>query len=148
MGKRNANHPGFFKVKGAAIEDRDIAGMAKQALDRSAARRKQKGLVRKKAVAPKRARKVSGLATEPFTEPPEAMARQHDRDFARMNERRPAVRRKATPVHDEDYPSYLGATARGVIRRMVRLALTPFAVARAVAHEIRLHVPHHHHQRS
>jgi hypothetical protein len=139
MGKRGANHPGFFKVQGGAVEDRDKAARSKQALDREAASLKRRAGARKPAPAARRVRKPT-VAKAPPTEPPEVLAREHDRAFARMNERRPApkrVKRAAVQVRREDYPSYLGATARGVIRRAMRVALTPFALARAVVDRFR-----------
>ena len=135
MSKRGPNQTGFYKLKGGAVEDRDATKLSKQALVREAARLKQRGATRKvaakRAVAPK-APKVELPPT------PEVLARAHDREYARMNERRPVRKRvKAAPVRAEDYPSsYLGTAAR-VVRRVARVALAPLALARAVVDRFR-----------
>lgn len=136
MAKRNANvpGPGYYKIQGSHVEDRDVTKMSKRALDREAARRKQKGVAR--PAATKRARVKPARKVE-IPPTPEVLAREHDRDFARMNERRSRKRVKAAPVRAQDYPSYLGATARGVIRRVARVALAPLALARAVVDRVR-----------
>jgi hypothetical protein len=59
----------------------------------------------------------------------------HDREFSRMNERR-------TPEHVHaaargDQPPYLGERARGLIRRVARLAMAPLSIARAVVDRLR-----------
>ena len=136
MAKRNANvpGPGFYKIQGSHVEDRDAAKVSKRALDREAARRKQKGVA--KQAAPKRVRAKAAARVE-IPPTPEVLAREHDRQFARLNERRRPKKVKPAPVRAQDYPSYLGATARGVIRRAARLALTPLALARAVVDRVR-----------
>lgn len=53
----------------------------------------------------------------------EAARRKHDREYARMNERRPGKRVKAG--------------ARGVLRRVARYALAPLSLARAVVDRFR-----------
>jgi hypothetical protein len=148
MAKRRTNHPGpdFYKVQGGHVEDRDVTTLSKQALVREAARRKRAG-ARPVGPAPKRKRAARPAAKEPIVVP-ESLSRANDREigreigreFARMNERGPRKQvKRAAPVRDSDYPTYLGATARGVIRRVARLALAPFVLARAVVERIRHH---------
>lgn len=148
MGKRRSNHPGpdFFKVQGGHVEDRDTTALSKQALVREAARLKRRGERRPLPPAPRRKRAAKVAKAEPIVVP-EALTRANDREigreigreFARMNERRPAPKRvrPATPLRDQDYPTYLGAAARGVMRRVARLALAPFVLARAVVEHFR-----------
>jgi hypothetical protein len=147
MAKRRTNHPGpdFYKVQGSHVEERDVTALSKQALVREAAHRKQ-AAGRRAMPAPKRKRAGKAAAKEPFVVP-EAFKRANDREigreigreFARMNERRSKRVKRAAPVRDEDQPTYLGATARGVMRRVARLALAPFVLARAVVERIRHH---------
>ena len=135
MSKRGPNQTGFYKLKGGAVEDRDATKLSKQALVREAARLKRGG---ERKVAAKRAvaAKVPKVELPPT---PEVLARAHDREYARMNERRPARKRvKAAPVREQDYPSYLGSAAR-VVRRVARVALMPLALARAVVDRFRHH---------
>jgi hypothetical protein len=142
MGKRRTNHPGpdFYKVQGGHVEDRDVTALSKQALVREAARLRRRPVT----PAPRRKRAAKVVKPEPIVVP-EALTRANDREigreFARMNERRPVSRRVArpAPLRAEDYPSYLGGAARGVMRRAVQLALTPFVVARALVEHFRHH---------
>ncbi|HXU67896.1 MAG TPA: hypothetical protein VN947_01140 [Polyangia bacterium] len=137
MAKRNPNvpGPGFYKIQGSHVENRDAAKASKRALDREAARRKQKAAARPAAAVRRVRAKAASKVEIPPT--PEVLAREHDRDFQRMNERRAVKKVKPAPVRREDYPSYLGATARGVIRRVARLAFAPLALARAVVDRVR-----------
>lgn len=141
MGKRRTSHPGpdFYKVQGGHVEDRDVTALSKQALVREAARLKRRPIT----PAPRRKRAAKVAKPEPIVVP-EALVRANDREigreFARMNERRQPRRvARAEPLRDEDYPTYLGGAARGVIRRVVRLALTPLVLARAVVDHFRHH---------
>lgn len=128
---RNAPGPGHFKVQGHRVEDSDVAGTSKQALDREAARLKRRAP--KKAAAPKRRRAAPAPKVEVVV--PKVLERAHDREFARMNERRPPRRTEAATR--EEQPSYLSEAARGVIRRVARVALAPLSLARAVVDRIR-----------
>ena len=69
---------------------------------------------------------------------PEVLARAHDREFARMNERRP---RKpgagASRCASRTIRATLGVGARIVPRGWRRVALAPLALARAVVDRIR-----------
>lgn len=129
MAKRGGNHPvpGFFKVQGGAIEDRDVADLSKQALVREAARRKRKARPKRAAAA----KKGATLAPTVDVAVPRAFERAHDREFARMNERKPPRRVKAAGAQAEQ-PRYLTDAARGVMRRVARVAMAPLALARAV----------------
>jgi hypothetical protein len=135
MSKRGPNQTGFYKLKGGSVEDRDATKLSKQALVREAARLKRSGGERK--VAAKRAVAQKAPKVE-LPQTPEVLARAHDREYARMNERRPRKRVKAAPVREQDYPSYLGSAAR-IVRRVARVALAPLALARAVVDRIRHH---------
>lgn len=137
MSKRhpNAQGPGHFKVQGHSVEDNDAAKMSKQALVREAARRKERGQ-RKRAATPKQPRRGPALPKTPPLETPEVLARAHDRDFARMNERKKAPKR-VTAAGREAEPGYFSEAARGVIRRVARVALAPLALARAVVDRFR-----------
>ena len=137
MAKRGGNHPvpGHFKVQGGAVEDRDIASMNKQALVREAARLKRRP-AKKKAAAPKQKR--AAMAQPVDVEVPPSFARVHDREFAEMNERKPAKAVKRTEG-DTHQPRYLAETARGMLRRVARVALAPLALARAVVDRFRDH---------
>ena len=55
-----------------------------------------------------------------------------------MNERKPGKRVKPSQVETQ-HPRYLVETARGVIRRVARVALAPLALARAVVDRFRDH---------
>ncbi|MCA1664471.1 MAG: hypothetical protein LC659_09415 [Myxococcales bacterium] len=137
MAKRGGNHPvpGHFKVQGGAVEDRDIASMNKQALVREAARLKHRA-PKKKAATPKQKRPVAPPKVE--VEVPASFARVHDREFEAMNERTAGTRVKSSNG-DTQQPRYLSQTARGVIRRVARVALAPLALARAVVDRFRDH---------
>lgn len=128
---RNAPGPGHFKVQGHRVEDNDAAATSKQALDREAARLKRRAV--KKAVAPKRRRAAAAPKVDVVV--PKVLERAHDREFAKMNERRPA--RRAEPAAGDAQPSYLSEAARGMIRRVARVALAPLSLARAVVDRIR-----------
>ena len=137
MAKRGGNHPipGHFKVQGGAVEDRDLASMNKQALVREAARLERRAP--KKKTAPKQKR--APIAKPVDVEVPASFARAHDREFAAMNERKPAKRVKRGNGDDVHQPRYLAETARGVLQRMARVALAPLALARAVVDRFRDH---------
>jgi hypothetical protein len=137
MAKRGGNHPvpGHFKVQGGAVEDRDIASMNKQALVREAARLKHRP-PKKKIAAPKQKR--AAAVPKADVEVPPSFARVHDREFAAMNERKPGKRVKPSEGETQ-HPRYLVDTARGVIRRVARVALAPLALARAVVDRFRDH---------
>ncbi|HEY2748657.1 MAG TPA: hypothetical protein VGL86_28750 [Polyangia bacterium] len=151
MGKRRSSHPGpdYYKVQGGHVEDRDLAAMSKRALVREAARLKQKG--GPLTTAPKRKRAPKPGKSEPAVVPAavtrasdreigRAVGREVGREFARMNERRAPRRvKRAAPVRERDYPTYLGAATRGIVRRVARMALAPFALARAVVERLRKH---------
>ena len=131
---RNAPGPGHFKVQGHPVEDNDVASMSKQALVREAARLKRRA-PKKKAATPKQR---PSLASKVDIEVPAPFARAHDREFASMNERKPAKRVKR--VNGDAYqPRYLTETARGVMKRVARVALAPLALARAVVDRFRDH---------
>jgi hypothetical protein len=131
---RNAPGPGQYKVQGHAVEDRNIAGTDKQALVREAARLARRA-PKKKAATPKQ-RRVAAPKVD--VEVPPSFARMHDREFAAMNERQP-VKRVKPSVGEAQHPRYLVDTARGVIRRVARVALAPLALARAVVELFRDH---------
>ena len=137
MSKRGANHPipGHFKIQGGAVEDRDKTRMSKQALVREAARLAQRA---GRKAAPARAAKRPRPKAAPKAKLPPAssvLASAHDREFARMNERRRW--RQVAPPQRAVEPRYLGEAARGLVQRLVRLALAPFVLARAVVDHFR-----------
>jgi hypothetical protein len=137
MAKRAGNPPvpGYFKVQGGSVEDRDAAGRAKSALGREAARRQRRaGRKTKLGAAPKEQR-----AKEPPKPKahPAATVRAADREYARMNERRAPAPKRVKAAGEAEQPRYLSDTARGVIRRVARLAYTPVALARAVVDHFR-----------
>ncbi len=141
-GNRNVPRPGYFRVQGQRVEDPDATKASKQALDREKARLRRRAS-RKKAARPA-AKPRAAVAPKVDVEVPRPLERAHDRElaseFARMNERRPARRVKmaARPqASDANHPGYLGAAARGVIRRVARVALAPLTLARAVVDRIR-----------
>jgi len=127
---RNVPGPGHYKIQGHHVEDNDAAGTSKQALDREAARLKRRAP--KKAAAPKRRR--AALAPKVEVVVPKPLERAHDREFAKMNERRAPRRVEAA---EDGQPRYLAEAARGVIRRVARVALAPLSLARAVVDRIR-----------
>ena len=131
--QRNAPGPGHYKVQGHPVEDNDVASMSKQALVREAARLKRRA-TRNKAAPAKRQR----AATAPRVDlaVPPSLERAHDREFARMNERKPAKRVKRSGG-DGAQPRYFTDAARGVIRRVARVALAPLSLARAVVDRFR-----------
>jgi hypothetical protein len=65
----------------------------------------------------------------------EAARRKHASEYARMNERR--APKRATPAASVDQPRYLAERARDILRGVARLAMLPFALARAVAERFR-----------
>src|SRR3954468_24566522 len=136
MSKRhpNAQGPGHFKVQGHSVEDNDTARMSKRALVREAARLKERG-VRKRAPSKPARRAPSAVANKALPETPEVLARAHDREFGRMNERKPPKRVKA--AGGDGHPGYFSEAARGVIRRVARVALAPLSLARAVVDRFR-----------
>lgn len=128
---RNVPGPGHYKVQGHHVEDNDAAGTSKQALDREAARLKRRAP--KKVAAPKRRRAPAAPKVEVVV--PKPLERAHDREFAKMNERR--APRRVEVAADDGRPRYLTEAARGVIRRVARVALAPLSLARAVVDRIR-----------
>ena len=68
---------------------------------------------------------------------PPSFARVHDREYAEMNERKPAKPVKRANDGEAHQPRYLSETARGMIRRVARVALAPLALARAVVDRFR-----------
>lgn len=132
---RNAPGPGHFKVQGHPVEDNDAASASKQALVREAARLKRRAPKKKAAMS----RALPSLAAKVDVEVPAPFARAHDREFAAMNERKPAKRVKKGGGDDAHQPRYLTETARGVIQRVARVALAPLALARAVVDRFRHH---------
>lgn len=131
---RNGPGPGHFKVQGHRVEDNNAAKVSKQALDRERVQRKARPK-RKPAVAAGKRRAPVVPRTEPL-HAPEVLARAHDRDFARMNEQRRDKRVKAANGNGH-HPRYFSDAARGVIRRVARVALAPLSLARAVVDRIR-----------
>jgi hypothetical protein len=138
MGNKRGVVPGHFKVQGHAVEDRDTAHMSKQALDRDRARYKRTAGKAKRSAKPKPQRLVepprdSDLPTA------SVLARAHDREFAKMNERqRKAPKRvKSAAGGEADQPRYLADAARGLLRRVARYAMAPLALARAVVDRLR-----------
>src|SRR5438067_2510026 len=91
MSKRGGNHPipGHFKVQGAPVEARDAARASKQALGRAEARKKRRAgrKTRLGEAPPAQRAKEPPRPKMPRSTTVEAAA--HDREFARMNERRP-----------------------------------------------------------
>jgi hypothetical protein len=132
---RNAPGPGHFKVQGHPVEDNEVAQMSKQALVREAARLKERG--GRKRVAKPAKRQAPALPKAKPLETPAVLARAHDREFARMNERKPPKRVKAAPR--DGHPGYLSEAARGIMRRVARVALAPLSLARAVVDRFRDH---------
>jgi len=73
--RRNVPNPGFYKVSGSSVEDRDIARQAKGALGREAARRRTRaGLKTKLGEAPpeQHAAELPGKAPRPRAQKPAA----------------------------------------------------------------------------
>ena len=158
-GNRNVSRPGHFRVQGHRVEDPDATRASKQALDREAARLRRSAA--RKKVAAKKQRAAAAPRVDVAV--PHAFEEAHDRDLAkklaRTSERRAAERRAAERragerrVGERRAPKrvkpaaatgagsgpapYLGVRTRGVIRRVTRLALTPFAFARAVIDLVR-----------
>jgi hypothetical protein len=109
---------------------------SKQAPAREAARTKRRPVRKGKAAA---ARSVPAAGAMPRAElptSPKVLERAHDREFARMNERKSPSRVKGP---DEQPPRYLSDAARGILRRVARYALTPVVLARAVVERFRSH---------
>jgi hypothetical protein len=131
---RNAPGPGHYKVQGHPVEDNDVASLSKQALVRESARLKRR-VTRKKAAAPARTRAAAAAKVDLAV--PRVLEREHDRDFQRMNERRPAKRVK--PSAADGHAGYFSDAARGVLRRVARVALAPLSLARAGVDRFRDH---------
>src|SRR5213080_2052027 len=98
MSKRGGNHPipGHFKVQGAPVEARDAARASKQALGRQEARKKRRaGRKTRLGEAPPAQRAKEPRRGRATVSPPSSTvtAAAHDREFARMNERRPGHKR-------------------------------------------------------
>jgi hypothetical protein len=138
--KRNVPRPGHFRVQGHRVEDSDATRLSKEALDREAARLGRRAAKRPKA--PKRRRAPAAPKVEVVVPP--SFAQAHDREL--MSPRR-APRRVTPPAPapaaargrpaEAELPRYLVDTARGVIRRVARVALSPLALARAVVDRFR-----------
>lgn len=108
--------------------------MSKQALVRDAARRKRNGGAPRKKAAPKR---IAPLV-DPGEQPSSAvLARAHDREFAKMNERKRTSKRVKAAGGEEQPPRYLADAARGLLRRVARYAMAPVSLARAVVDRLR-----------
>jgi hypothetical protein len=131
---RNGPGPGHFKVQGHRVEDNDTAKQSKQALERAAGRRKARPKRKPVVAAGKRRAPLVPRAEPP--QAPEVLARAHDREFERMNEQRRQKRVKAANGNGH-HPRYFSDAARGVIRRVARVALAPLSLARAVVDRIR-----------
>jgi hypothetical protein len=142
MSKRGSNHPipGFYKVQGGLVEDRDTTSMSKQALVREAARlKKRAGGKQALGAAAKRPRKNKVATPAPPAESSSVLARVHDREFAQMNERR---QKRPAPARDRQGastapPPVAGDGARGLVRRAMHYAMTPWVIARAVVDHFR-----------
>jgi hypothetical protein len=116
----------------------------------AARRQRRAGRKTKLGQAPKRERAREPQAPE---SPVQATAKQreaeHARAYQRMNERERQAARRVKPVAErsasdvEPYgdqgerPRYLSDLARGMVRRVSRLALAPLTLARAVADRLR-----------
>ena len=160
--------PGHFKVQGGAVEDRDIANMSKQALVREAARlngarrrRRRRRPSRARGGGAEGRRRGAAVAARA-----RSRARGHER--AQAGQARQAVagrkavagreavagraavagreaRRTASSCSTAKSRSRIriraisARAARGVIRRMARVALSPLALARAVVDRFRDH---------
>lgn len=85
--------------------------------------------------APARAKVGHKRARTKGKRAPTPAERAHAHEFSRMNERRAPVHAHAA-AHDE-LPPYLGERARGLIRRLARLAMAPLSIARAVVERLR-----------
>jgi hypothetical protein len=154
---RNAPGPGHYKVQGHPVEDSDVAASSKQALEREAARRKERVGRKKAAVTAPRQAVATPQSELPPTPP--ALERVHDRELANRNDRERANRtdreranrnerefakmnertrgKRVKPSAPAPGRGYLGATARGVIRRVARMAMAPLSLARAVVDRLR-----------
>ena len=71
----------------------------------------------------------------------EAARRKHDNEFDLMNERKPAKRVKPAPAQVPE-GGYLTDAARGMLRRVARMAMAPLALARAFVDRFRSHEAH------
>jgi hypothetical protein len=132
--RRDRKVPGHYKVQGTRVEDRDVGALSRQALGRDRARFDRRD-ARKKAKSPRpasvQAPKARGEA--PAAAPPTARGReQQNREFARMNER---VNQRRVRMIEE--PRYLTDVVRGMMQRVARVVLSPFALARAVVKRLR-----------
>jgi len=139
--KRNVPRPGHYRVPGHSVEDGETTTLRKQALVREAARLARRA-ARKQAAAPKRRRARAAAKVEVVVPP--AFERAHDRELAAMSQRRAARRvkpagreRSERDRGEREPPRYLADAARGVIRRMARVALSPLSLARAVVDRFR-----------
>jgi hypothetical protein len=70
----------------------------------------------------------------------EAARRKQNSEYDLMNERKPGKRVKAAAQVPEG--GYLSDAARGVLRRLARVAMAPLALARAVVDRFRSHEAH------
>ncbi|HEX8952380.1 MAG TPA: hypothetical protein VF945_11075 [Polyangia bacterium] len=155
MNKRHHNAPGHadFEAQGHAVEGGDGAGRSKQALVREAARLRRRARAKKpaakkaakataaktaaaKTTAAKQAAKTAAAKTTAAKKAAKtAAAKAHDREFAKMNERRQPGR--VDVAAESGQPLYLAQAARGLIRRVARVALAPLSLARAVVDRLR-----------
>jgi hypothetical protein len=145
MSKRAGNPPvpGFFKVQGGAVEDRDSTRASKQSLAKETARRKRRaGRKTKLGAAPKEQRRKEPVApSSPVLTTARQRETEHAREYQRMNERRPGkqVKQAEPPAQERamDHPGYLSDVALGMVRRVARFALAPLTLARAVVDRLR-----------
>ncbi|MGZ3429335.1 MAG: hypothetical protein ACXVCV_21940 [Polyangia bacterium] len=125
MSKRGGNHP---------------VRSSKQALVREAARTKRRPARKGKAGAAPSVPAAGAMPRAQMPKSPKVLERAHDREFARMNERKPPPSRVKVAGSDEQQPPrYLSDAARGILRRVARYALTPVVLARAVVERFRSH---------
>jgi hypothetical protein len=124
MSKRAGNH-----------RDRDGTRSSKQALVREAARLKRRGVRQRKGGGSPGVQAAAAAPRAEALPSSTVLARAHDREFARMNERKAPKRVKA--VGPDEQPSYLTDAARGILRRVARYAMAPLSLARAVVDRFR-----------
>lgn len=126
MSKRARNH-----------QNRDSARTSKQALVRETARLERRAARTRKGGASPGVQAASPPA--PTVEPlpsSTVLAHAHDREFARMNERKEPKRVKSV-LGPDGHPRYLTDAARGILRRVARYAMAPVSLARAVVDRFR-----------
>lgn len=132
MGKHRGNRPvpGYFKVSGGKVEDRDYGRMSKQAVGKAAARVKRRaGRKTRLGEAP-----AAQRAKEPVAPRSTVLAEEHGKTYATKTATRARPRVKPAEV---ERPHYLGHTAVAAARRVMRYATAPLALARAVVSLVR-----------